>query len=89
MLYRQLVQNIPAKVMVKNSTRKALKDCRMQLILKAQFEAMSRYEHISDRKVPFHKINSFVSTLDYVDYRACAAGRTAGAHKGSFRRGMA
>ncbi|KAH7699973.1 Protein ARRD-15 b [Aphelenchoides avenae] len=53
-----LGETIPAKVMVKNSTRKALKECRMQLILKAQFEAMSRYEHISDRKVIEHVLQN-------------------------------
>ena len=28
-----------------------MKDCRMQLILKSQFEAMSRYEHVNEKKL--------------------------------------
>jgi hypothetical protein len=28
-----------------------LKDCRLQLLLKTQFSARSRYEHASDRKL--------------------------------------
>jgi hypothetical protein len=38
-------------VTLRNTTRKMLKDCRLQLLLKTQFSARSRYEHASDRKL--------------------------------------
>lgn len=37
--------------MVYNRTRKALKDCSLQVVLKTQFEAMSRYEHVNEKKL--------------------------------------
>uniref|UniRef100_A0AC35ETM7 Arrestin C-terminal-like domain-containing protein n=1 Tax=Panagrolaimus sp. PS1159 TaxID=55785 RepID=A0AC35ETM7_9BILA len=55
----RLGESIPVKVCVKNSTRKALKDCKMQLVLKTQFEAMSRYEHVNEKKLMEHIIDSF------------------------------
>uniref|UniRef100_A0A914E584 Arrestin C-terminal-like domain-containing protein n=1 Tax=Acrobeloides nanus TaxID=290746 RepID=A0A914E584_9BILA len=47
----RLGELIQVKVHVRSCTRKALKDCRMQLILKSQFEAMSRYEHVNEKKL--------------------------------------
>jgi hypothetical protein len=38
-------------IYIKNGTRKALNDCSVQLVLKTQFEAISRYEHVNDRKL--------------------------------------
>jgi len=54
-----LGEQIQAKVWVKNGSRKALKDCRLQLLLKAQFEAKSRYEHAHDRKLVEQVVDSW------------------------------
>uniref|UniRef100_A0A7E4ZVU3 Arrestin_C domain-containing protein n=1 Tax=Panagrellus redivivus TaxID=6233 RepID=A0A7E4ZVU3_PANRE len=56
----KLGENIPSKVCVKNSTRKALKDCKLQLVLKTQFEAMSRYEHVNEKKLLESVMDTFV-----------------------------
>lgn len=45
-------------VFIKNSTRKTVKDCRLQLVLKTQFEATSRYEHVGDRKLVEQQLDS-------------------------------
>uniref|UniRef100_A0A9J2PEL3 Arrestin C-terminal-like domain-containing protein n=1 Tax=Ascaris lumbricoides TaxID=6252 RepID=A0A9J2PEL3_ASCLU len=42
---------VTCSVMVYNRTRKALKDCSLQVVLKTQFEAMSRYEHVNEKKL--------------------------------------
>uniref|UniRef100_A0A915BYD9 Arrestin C-terminal-like domain-containing protein n=2 Tax=Parascaris TaxID=6254 RepID=A0A915BYD9_PARUN len=42
---------ITCSVMVYNRTRKALKECSLQVVLKTQFEAMSRYEHVNEKKL--------------------------------------
>ncbi|KAI1721065.1 arrestin domain-containing protein 15 [Ditylenchus destructor] len=55
-----LGEMIPAKIYVKNATRKAVKDCRLQLLLKIQFEAKSRYEHANDRKLVEQIIDSWL-----------------------------
>uniref|UniRef100_A0AC34PWH5 Arrestin C-terminal-like domain-containing protein n=1 Tax=Panagrolaimus sp. JU765 TaxID=591449 RepID=A0AC34PWH5_9BILA len=54
----RLGESIPVKIHVKNSTRKAVKECRIQLILKTQFEAMSRYERINEKKLLEHMMDS-------------------------------
>ena len=46
-----LLQVIRAHVFVRNGSRKQLKECRLQLILKSQFQAQSRYEQANDRKL--------------------------------------
>ncbi|KAI6240144.1 Arrestin-C domain-containing protein [Aphelenchoides fujianensis] len=46
-----LGETIAPLIHVKNSTRKNLTDCSVQLVLKSQFEAMSRYEHVQDTKL--------------------------------------
>ncbi|KAE9552768.1 hypothetical protein FO519_004030 [Halicephalobus sp. NKZ332] len=56
----RLGESIPVKVCIKNGTRKMLKDCRIQLILKTQFEATSRYEHINEKKLLEHLMDSNV-----------------------------
>ncbi|VDM41203.1 unnamed protein product [Toxocara canis] len=38
-------------VIIYNRTRKALKDCCVHVVLKTQFEAMSRYEHVNEKKL--------------------------------------
>uniref|UniRef100_A0A914HSG5 Arrestin C-terminal-like domain-containing protein n=1 Tax=Globodera rostochiensis TaxID=31243 RepID=A0A914HSG5_GLORO len=50
---------IRAHLHVRNGTRKTLKDCRLQLVLKTQFEARSRYEQASDRKVVENVMDSY------------------------------
>ena len=42
---------IRARIYVRNGSRKRLKDCRLQLVLKSQFQAQSRYEQANDRKL--------------------------------------
>ncbi|KAL3117079.1 hypothetical protein niasHT_007482 [Heterodera trifolii] len=50
---------IRAHLHVRNGTRKTLKDCRLQLVLKTQFEARSRYEQASDQKLVENVMDSY------------------------------
>ncbi|WKX93766.1 hypothetical protein Q1695_011212 [Nippostrongylus brasiliensis] len=52
----RLGENIEAQVTVNNRTRKVLKECAFQLSMKTQFEAMSRYEHVNEKKLNEHLI---------------------------------
>ncbi|VDO66098.1 unnamed protein product [Haemonchus placei] len=54
----RLGETIEAQVTVNNRTRKALKDCALQLAMKTQFEAMSRYEHVNEKKLNEHLIET-------------------------------
>ncbi|KAE9415925.1 hypothetical protein Angca_004397 [Angiostrongylus cantonensis] len=47
----RLGETVEAQVTVNNRTRKGLKDCALQLSMKTQFEAMSRYEHVNEKKL--------------------------------------
>ncbi|EPB73568.1 arrestin domain protein [Ancylostoma ceylanicum] len=47
---------VEAQVTVNNRTRKGLKECALQLSMKTQFEAMSRYEHVNEKKLSEHLI---------------------------------
>uniref|UniRef100_A0A1I7ST79 Arrestin_C domain-containing protein n=1 Tax=Bursaphelenchus xylophilus TaxID=6326 RepID=A0A1I7ST79_BURXY len=47
----QLGEEIKPAIYIKNGTRKTIKDCNVQLVLKAQFTAISRYEHVNDCKL--------------------------------------
>ncbi|KAJ1346587.1 Arrestin domain-containing protein 15 [Parelaphostrongylus tenuis] len=44
-------ETVEAQVTINNRTRKGLKDCALQLSMKTQFEAMSRYEHVNEKKL--------------------------------------
>ncbi|CEF59352.1 Arrestin-like, N-terminal domain and Arrestin C-terminal-like domain and Arrestin, C-terminal domain and Immunoglobulin E-set domain-containing protein [Strongyloides ratti] len=46
-----LGEEIKINISVKNSSRKNLKQCCLQLIMKCELEAISRYEHISEKKL--------------------------------------
>uniref|UniRef100_A0A0N4ZAV2 Arrestin_C domain-containing protein n=1 Tax=Parastrongyloides trichosuri TaxID=131310 RepID=A0A0N4ZAV2_PARTI len=46
-----LGEEIKIDVSIKNSSRKNLKQCCLQLIMKCELEAISRYEHISEKKL--------------------------------------
>uniref|UniRef100_A0A1I7WUR9 Arrestin_C domain-containing protein n=1 Tax=Heterorhabditis bacteriophora TaxID=37862 RepID=A0A1I7WUR9_HETBA len=48
MFYKSTLE---AKVVVHNRTRKCLKDCALQLTMKAQYEARSRYEHVNEKRL--------------------------------------
>ncbi|KAK5978294.1 Arrestin domain protein [Trichostrongylus colubriformis] len=52
----RLGESLEAQVTVNNRTRKGLKDCALQLSMKTQFEAMSRYEHVNEKKLYEHLI---------------------------------
>lgn len=43
---------------MRNGSRKRLKDCRLQLVLKSQFQAQSRYEQANDRKLVENVLDS-------------------------------
>ncbi|KAI6215779.1 hypothetical protein M3Y94_00424800 [Aphelenchoides besseyi] len=47
----QLGEIITPLVYVRNSARTTLSDCYVQLIMKVQYEASSRYEHVNENKV--------------------------------------
>ncbi|KJH41295.1 arrestin domain protein [Dictyocaulus viviparus] len=47
----RLGETVEAQITINNRTRKKLKDCTFQLALKTQFEAMSRYEHVNEKKL--------------------------------------
>lgn len=47
-------------VQVNNETRKSLKDCTLHIVLKTQFEAISRYEHIKEKKLSEQIIESVI-----------------------------
>lgn len=44
-------ESIEAVVTINNRTRKGLKEVALQLIMKTQFEARSRYEHVNEKKL--------------------------------------
>uniref|UniRef100_A0A0N5BLW2 Arrestin_C domain-containing protein n=1 Tax=Strongyloides papillosus TaxID=174720 RepID=A0A0N5BLW2_STREA len=46
-----LGEEIQVDLSIKNSSRKNLKQCCLQLIMKCELEAISRYEHISEKKL--------------------------------------
>ncbi|CAI4230406.1 unnamed protein product [Auanema sp. JU1783] len=46
-----LGENIDVQVAINNRTRKCLKECSLTLTMKTQFEAMSRYEHVNEKKL--------------------------------------
>uniref|UniRef100_A0AC35U5Q4 Arrestin_C domain-containing protein n=1 Tax=Rhabditophanes sp. KR3021 TaxID=114890 RepID=A0AC35U5Q4_9BILA len=46
-----LGEEIKIDISIKNGSRKCLKQCSLQLIMKCELEAISRYEHISEKKV--------------------------------------
>ncbi|KAI6215282.1 hypothetical protein M3Y94_00367400 [Aphelenchoides besseyi] len=46
-----LGETITPLIHIRNSSRKALTDCSVQLVMKTQFTATSRYEHVNDKKV--------------------------------------
>ncbi|KAL6734675.1 hypothetical protein Aduo_005189 [Ancylostoma duodenale] len=52
----RLGEAVEAQVTVNNRTRKGLKECALQLSMKTQFEAMSRYEHVNEKKLSEHLI---------------------------------
>ncbi|CAJ0578497.1 unnamed protein product, partial [Mesorhabditis spiculigera] len=45
---------------IKNRSRKGLKDCTITLMMKTQFEAMSRYEHVNEKKLAEQIIESVI-----------------------------
>jgi len=47
----QMGEIMDTSISVFNRSRKALSNCSVQLVLKAQFEAMSRYEHINEKRL--------------------------------------
>ncbi|KAI6228708.1 Arrestin domain containing protein [Aphelenchoides fujianensis] len=47
----QLGETITPLVHVKNSARTTLADCSIQLIMKVQYKAVSRYEHVEEKKL--------------------------------------
>ncbi|TKR96987.1 hypothetical protein L596_010922 [Steinernema carpocapsae] len=46
-----LGETIDVHAFISNRTRKALKQCTLQLMLKTTYEAMSRYEHVNEKKL--------------------------------------
>ncbi|KAK6736121.1 hypothetical protein RB195_019038 [Necator americanus] len=52
----RLGEAVEAEVTVNNRTRKGLKECAIQLSMKTQYEAMSRYEHVNEKKLSEHLI---------------------------------
>ncbi|CAD5215662.1 unnamed protein product [Bursaphelenchus okinawaensis] len=54
----QLGEEVRPTIQIKNATRKTVKDCSVQLVLKAQFVAISRYEHVNDCKLVEQQLDS-------------------------------
>lgn len=65
-------QTITPLIYIKNTSRKALKDCRIQLVLKTQYEAISRYEHVSDKKLVEQQLD--IDMLGKIKGRSDAVG---------------